>query len=214
MWTSPGVSMRSNAGVVVLLVALAACATDSPAPVEPSAATNAAASETESSPVSGGSASTLPLKCAPPPARVEIDAGAEGNEWTLPVENGDSASVDVSVVVQPGSAIELLRIEVMPADGPGRAIGGPGFDPKEPPGPPVVWWTSLADDLPPGQYRFEITWAGTTTAGEPVPSGRYQLHGFAVVRQVDPPQDACDPEAGSESLVGAGLGYFAVVSSS
>lgn len=124
-------SMRwTNAGVVVLLVALTACATDSPAPVVPSAATHAAPSETESPPVSRASTSTLPHECAPPLARVEI------------------------------------------------------------------------------------TWAGTTTAGEPVPSGRYQPHGVAVVRHVDPPQDACDPEAGSKSYVGAGLGHFAVVSSS
>ena len=165
---------------------------------------------TASSSPSDPATSALPPKCPPPMQSIEIEAGPNGNEWTLPVGNGDAASVEVTMTVPPDTTVELARAEVLPADGPDRAFGGLDFDPDAPPGPPVVWWTNLADDdLRPGQHSFEISWGGSTTSGEPAPPDRYHLTAFAVVRYDGPPEAPCDPDP-SVTYVGVGLGYFTV----
>lgn len=150
----------------------------------------------------GLAAEELPKKCAPPrrPFSFEItgpDGPLPGNEWELAVPRGEAVSVTVDVDIKPGSRIQELRFHLRPTGSPST-------------GPPL-WHTVAGEELEPGHHRFDVTWRGEDDAGKPAPERQYRLFAASDVVNTAPREEPCDPEPGSHSRWGSGLGQLRVI---
>lgn len=136
-----------------------------------------------------------PLKCAPPPPSANVTTALDGNGWTLPVAQGETTAVEVTVDVADDVRIDELRFVIRPADSYGT----------------VSWSESVASDLEPGLHRLTAAWDGTSVEGDPVPPGRYHLSAeLEATTTAAGPSGTCARQPGQTSHEGFGLGYFQV----